>query len=86
MFMTIPLLTQQQKVLEQQHERLINWIEMLAVLPDESPQGHLRDASWKGALEIELSAVRRRLQIDRTEKCANSLLDLTKKLNVLRYL
>ena len=68
---------------QQQAERLKSWIEMLSFFPSDSPEGRQRDGFWEKSLQLELAAVERRLQIDRTTKTANSLLLLTKKVNAL---
>lgn len=75
-----------QSDLEKQRDRLINWLEMLAVLPDESSEGKLRDAFWQGSLESELIAIEQRLDICRREVCANALISIRNFRNSLRTL
>ena len=47
--------------LEKQQNRLRNWISMLAIFPNDSIEGRLRDELWKSKLEAELAELEKKL-------------------------
>ena len=75
-----------QSDLQKRANRLKCRLEMLSVLPEESPEGKLRDAFWQGALESELKAVEQQLEICRGELAPNALLYIIRRFNELRRL